>query len=313
MASARRALRIAASLVAEEPGDLSRIDLEALAWGLVANAERVANDLEAAWAAMGRAEERRDAGSGDPYLTARLLDLRASLASVSGRLDEAVRLTEEAVAAYLRLGDESGLGRVLVKKAVFLARAEETGRALDVLHQAFEHLVPRQDRHSVLAATQCLAFCLHRMGYDVPAAELVDQAAAVVAEDGDVVLSLRLRWLKVRIQMSLGRDGEEELLALRDDLVARGMVYDAALVCLDLAALYTRRRRLPDLRRLAREMFPIFTSRQIHREALAALLLLRDTLSGGRAELPFLDEVRSFLERSRQDHRLRFRRDAGAT
>ncbi len=307
---ARRALQLARTLAAEEPGDAERADLEALAWGLVANAERVAADLDAAGAAMLRAEERRAEGSGDPRLAARLLDLRASLAATGGRLDEGVRLADEAVAAYLRLGDAGGLGRALVQKAVFLAHAEDTGRALDVLAQAFEHLVPRDDHHSVLAATQCLAFCLHRMGYDIPAAELVDHAASAVGESGDRVLLLRLCWLKARIQMSLGHDGETELRRIRDAFLDRGMVYDAAIACLDLATLYARRGRLPDLRRLAREMFPIFTSRGIHREALAALLLLRDTLSCGRAELPFLEEVKSFLERSRHDHGLRFR--AGA-
>jgi hypothetical protein len=145
------------------------------------------------------------------------------------------------------------------------------------------------------------------MGYDIPAAELVDQAASAVGESGDRVLLLRLCWLKARIQMSLGHDGETELRRIRDAFLDRGMVYDAAIACLDLATLYARRGRLPDLRRLAREMFPIFTSRGIHREALAALLLLRDTLSSGRAELPFFEEVKSFLERSRHDHGLRFR------
>lgn len=312
--TARRGLRLARALADEQPHEAAWVDLEALAWALVANAERVAADLDAAHAAMERAEERRAAGSGDLQLAARLLDLGASLESAAGRLDEAVRLADEAVAAYLRLGDRSGLGRALVQKAVFLAHAEETSRAVEVLHQAFEHLVPRRDHRAVLAATQCLAFCLHRMGYDIPAAQLVDQAAAVVAESAagpgagsrDHVLLLRLRWLKVRIQMSLGHDGEPALRQIRDELLERGLVYDAAIACLDLAAFYAKHRRLPDLQRLAREMFPVFTSRRIHREALAALLLLRDNLSSGRAEPSFLDQVRGFLERSRHDHRLRF-------
>jgi len=306
--TARRAVSLAVRATAAADRPAEWVDLEALAWALLANAERVASDLEAAQQAMARAEERRAEGSGDAALAARLLGLRASLESSSGRLQAALHTTDEAVAAYLRCGDRAGLGHVLVQKAVFLAYVEDTPRSLDVLQQAFEHLVPKDDPRSVLAATQCLAHGLHRMGYDIPAAQLVDQAATLVEEGGDRTLLLRLRWLKVRIQMSLGHEGEADLLRIRDELLERGMTYDAAVACLDLATFYAKRRRLPDLRRLAREMFPIFTSRQIHREALAALLLLRDTLSGGRAELPFLEEVRSFLERSRHDHQLRFRR-----
>jgi hypothetical protein len=182
------------------------------------------------------------------------------------------------------------------------------GRSIEVLRQAFELLVPRRDPRSVLAATQCLAFCLHQVGYDIAAASLVQEAVQVVERRGDRIVALRLRWLGARIQLALGHDGEPELRAVRDGFLHRGMVYDAALACLDLADHYARRQRLPDLRALAREMFPIFTSRQIHREALAALILLRDNLSSGRADVAFLGELRTFLERSRFDKRLRFRR-----
>jgi len=309
--TARKALRLARDLAAEEAAEPRWADLEGQAWGALANAERVAADLDAAREAMARAEGCLVAGSGDPALAARLLDLQASLDRSSGRLEDALGRIDDAIAAYLRLGQRAGLARTLVKKGVYLAHAGDTERAVEVIHQAFEHLVPREDRRSVLAATQCLAFCLHRMGYDIPAAQLVDQALVAVGESGDAVLVLRLEWLRVRIRMSLGHDGEAELRRIRDALLEEGLIYDAAIACLDLATCYARRRRLPDLQKLALEMFPVFTSREIHREALAALLLLRDQLSGGRAEVPFLEEIRAFLEDSRYDRRRRFRDAAG--
>lgn len=305
--TARKALRLARELAEEEPAEPRWADLEGRAWGALANAERVAADLDAAGKAMERAEACLAAGTGDPALAARLLDLQASLDRSSGRLEDALSRIDDAVAAYLRLGQRAGLARTLVKKGVYLAHAGDTERAVEVIHQAFEHLVPREDRRSVLAATQCLAYCLHRMGYDIPAAQLVDQALVAVGEGGDAVLVLRLEWLRVRIRMSLGHDGEAELRRIRDALLAEGLVYDAAIACLDLATCYARRRRLPDLQKLALEMFPVFTSREIHREALAALLLLRDQLSSGRAEVSFLEEIRAFLEDSRYDRRRRFR------
>lgn len=305
--TARKALHLARGLAAEEPAEPRWADLEGRAWGALANSERVAADLDAAREAMERAEACLAAGTGDPALAARLLDLQASLDRSSGRLEEALGRIDDAVAAYLRIGQRAGLARTLVKKAVFLAHAGDTERAVEVTHQAFDHLVPREDRRSVLAATQCLAYCLHRMGYDIPAAQLVDQALVAVGESGDAVLVLRLEWLRVRIRMSLGHDGEAELRRIRDALLEEGLIYDGAIACLDLATCYARRRRLPDLQKLALEMFPVFTSREIHREALAALLLLRDQLSSGRAEVSFLEEIRAFLEVSRYDRRRRFR------
>jgi hypothetical protein len=53
--------------------------------------------------------------------------------------------------------------------------------------------------------------------------------------------------------------------------VAEGIPYDTALVSLELASLYAARGRTGDLKRLASEMLPVFTSLQIHREALAVL------------------------------------------
>jgi hypothetical protein len=52
--------------------------------------------------------------------------------------------------------------------------------------------------------------------------------------------------------------------------------YDAAMVSLDLALLYLREGRSEDVKALAEEMLPIFQAQDVHREALAALLLFQD-------------------------------------
>ena len=123
---------------------------------------------------------------------------------------------------------------------------------------------------------------------------------AIVCEQPDY------RWIIERLDAAGGLTlDERRMLATR--AFDHAAVYDAAIACLDLATCYARRRRLPDLQKLALEMFPVFTSREIHREALAALLLLRDQLSSGRAEVSFLEEIRAFLEDSRYDRRRRFR------
>ena len=54
--------------------------------------------------------------------------------------------------------------------------------------------------------------------------------------------------------------------------------------------------------RIAAEMLPLFSARQIHREALAALTLWRD--AGGQAGLTA--ELLAYLKRARFDPELRF-------
>ena len=58
--------------------------------------------------------------------------------------------------------------------------------------------------------------------------------------------------------------------------------YDTALVSLDLASLYAEQGRMAELKRIAEEMVPFFSSRQIHREALAALDYWRQAVEAER-------------------------------
>mgnify|MGYP006208110867 CR=1 FL=1 len=73
-----------------------------------------------------------------------------------------------------------------------------------------------------------------------------------------------------------------------------------------LATLYAEQGRTDDLKRLAREMLPIFSSLQIHREALAALAYLKQAIETERASLAVVSSVADFLRRARHDPGLRF-------
>ena len=63
---------------------------------------------------------------------------------------------------------------------------------------------------------------------------------------------------------------------------AEAALIGQSVASLDLAALYAAQGRTAEVRRLAEEMLPVFTSRRIHREALAALIVfLGDQLGVG--------------------------------
>lgn len=84
------------------------------------------------------------------------------------------------------------------------------------------------------------------------------------------------------------------------------MSYDTALISLELATLYAEQGRTADLKVLAEEMLPIFTSLQIHREALAALAYLRQAMEAERATVELITKVAAYLDRARHDPELRF-------
>jgi hypothetical protein len=114
--------------------------------------------------------------------------------------------------------------------------------------------------------------------------------------------------VKGKISRGLGQiDHAESLfLAARDGFLGEGIPYDTALVSLELASLYSRQGRTADLKRLAAEIMPIFSSLNIHREALAALAFLRQAVETERVSEALVASVAAFLRQARHDPALRF-------
>jgi hypothetical protein len=81
---------------------------------------------------------------------------------------------------------------------------------------------------------------------------------------------------------------------------------NAAAVSLDLAVLYVAQGRGAEVRRLAAEILPIFRSRELHREAIAALIALRQASRMETRSTRLLAEIRAHLDRARRDPKLRF-------
>ncbi|HSN89101.1 MAG TPA: hypothetical protein VL025_20215, partial [Thermoanaerobaculia bacterium] len=106
----------------------------------------------------------------------------------------------------------------------------------------------------------------------------------------------------------LGQLGQSEslFLAAREGFITDGASYDVALVSLELASVYARQGRTADLKRIAEEMLPIFSSLEIQREALAALAFLRQALDAERASVEVVSKVAEFFRRAQFDPALRF-------
>jgi hypothetical protein len=149
---------------------------------------------------------------------------------------------------------------------------------------------------------------LQESGRDQEAWFLLKASRPEFLEHGGDLLNLRLRWLEGRIQQTLGqlREAEQALTEARAGFLGQGAGFSAALVCLDLAGLYAAQSRTEEMRRLAEEMLPIFRSRDIHREAIAALIVFQQAVRMEKLSSGLLDEIRSFLRRARTDPKLRF-------
>ena len=84
------------------------------------------------------------------------------------------------------------------------------------------------------------------------------------------------------------------------------MAYDAALVSLELSALYLEQGRTAEVRTLASEMAWVFKAQGVHREALAALGLFCQAAKADNLSVELARRLVSYLGRARHDQELRF-------
>jgi tetratricopeptide (TPR) repeat protein len=304
------AVAVAAGLDAVDCDGTDRLaDLKAEAAAVHANSLRVAGrplDAEAAFRDAGRWLAR---GAGEPLLAARIDDLRASLAKDQQRFDQARELLDRAVAGYRRARLDGWVGRALVKLGSVLQFEGRYEEALQVLREASPLLRPESDRRTFVICAHNVVDCLYRTGYSIAARSLLADLRRLHTRLDDPINLLRLDWMEAEIDLELGSDerAERGLRRVRQGFYDLDLPYDAALVSLKLAEIYARRRDPFLMRRLAEEMLPIFQSRQIHREAVAALIVFREAVALHQASAGLIDQVSRFLREARRDRSLRFR------
>lgn len=278
-------------------------DLRARAEACLGNARRVLGELRSAETAFRRAEAYLEQSStGNPQVRAELLDLKASLRRDQKRPDEALRLLDEASSLSAEAGDEHALGVALLKKARILEETEDLEKAIELLREAVDKIDPARSERLSVYVRHNLVCTLNTAGRYEEALEMLPGVQELFRSIARPIDFIRLRWAEGRIAAGLGRRDEAEamLLAVRRELLRHGMGYDAALVSLDLAILYTQERRTAEIKQLAAEIGPIFESREVHREALAALVLFKEACQEERLTLPLANQIARTLQRERR-------------
>ncbi len=82
--------------------------------------------------------------------------------------------------------------------------------------------------------------------------------------------------------------------------------FDNALVTLDLAAVYLQAGKTDEVKRLAEEMYPVFRSQDVHRHAVAALILFKQAATTEAATVGLVRDLSSYLARARNNPYLRY-------
>lgn len=268
-------------------------DLKARAWGFIANARRIHSDFRGSEEAFQAAEELLAEGSGDPLEWARLLDLKASLRRAQRRFEEALNLLDEVVGICRKTHERHLEGRALIGKALIYDYASKPEPAVPLLFEALEKIDRKQEPRLLFTILQNLTLSLVTLGEYERASELLPQARQAALELGTADDLTRTLWVEGLLDLGMQRfpEAENRLQAVRDHYIEAGIGYNAALASLDLAKIYLRQGRTEETKRVAAEMHPIFVSRDVQRESIAALLVFQQAVEQESVSLRLVDEV----------------------
>jgi len=273
-------------------------DLRAQGWRQYSNSLRVAGRLREAEEALVTAQRLCSEGTGDPPLRASLFEQTASQRIFQRRFDEAVEAADEAGRIYRSLGESQAQASTLVQKAIALLYSGEAEAAVRILNRAIPLIDQEGDPHLLLAACHNLIRCYIDLERPEQALSLYFEAKDLYKELTDSLISLRAGWQEGQLLRDLGhlKAAEEALLRARQGFMDRDLSYEAAVVSLDLAAVYLKLNEVQSLQRTVEEMVPIFTSLGIDREALAALLQLQQVAHQSRQAFELIRFLNSRLE-----------------
>ncbi|MEA2691505.1 MAG: hypothetical protein QOJ16_892 [Acidobacteriota bacterium] len=283
-------------------------DLKARSWAYLGNARRLGGDLAGAEQALSYAECLADDGSSDPLEEARILDLRAALLADQGWLEEAAELLDLSIEIYSEVKDPHRTGRAMIWKGIVQGNAGHAERAIRGIEDGLRLLEPRRESYLGRIAAYHLAWFLNDSGRSEEAVAQLAVLRLAAVETPEAWTGFRLTWLEGRIAAGRGRFAEAEAAfrEMRRRFLERDLGYDASMVTLDLATLYLRQGRGEEVQRLADEMFPLFVARDVHRQAIAALVTFKQAAEMERITLGLVQEIGAYLLRARRNPKLCF-------
>ena len=294
LAAAHAALAAARTLPRRQAG---RRDLVAEAWAAIANAQRLAEDYPAAARAWRKVHGSWRLTAENRPLGARLLRLEAAYFRGLREFEAAHQRLRRAIKLCQLSGDRHQEGQVRLARSRLFEVEGAKPEALRELLAALPLLDPAEDCDATFLAFHCAAGFLAELNRPRQAKVLLATIEPYYRLFGGELLQLRACWLTGKVLAALGcwREAEEHLERARAGFLAQGLPYDASLAGLELALAWLAQGKPWQVRELAREMFEVFSAKDIPREASAALLLFAHAARAGTLTL---EQARHFAERA---------------
>jgi transcriptional regulator with XRE-family HTH domain len=297
--------RTAAEKVDGDEGFRAR--LQGFIGAFVANALRVGGKLPQAAREMARARVLFDAGFGSDHGLldeSRFLSLEASLLRDQRRIPDALARLEAAI----RLAPPISIPLLLVKKARTLEEIDDYEGAVATLREALPCIDMELDPRGAWAARFNLCENLLELERPEEAAPLLAEIRELALRLGNGLDLLRLRWLDGRCAALRGdwAGATEALTAVRDEFVARGIPFDAALASQELNVALLEQGKTAEVKQGARLLVHLFQALEVDREVLASLSLF---CAAAQEEEASLEQARHLVRLLRRERRAAHHRD----
>lgn len=301
VAVAELALELAGRVPGEEK---ARWRLQGYAGFHYGNALKMKSTLAGAQAFL-RAEALWDKGQPDKpgWLDeARVMGLKAALLHDQRKFAEALELINQA----LLLPSENERPYLLSSRARTLVELGDLPAAIVAFDQAANLLTTKGHLRLLRVVHFNRLYVLCEMGSYSEARRLLPSLYSVIPAD-KALDNVRVNWLEGKIALGLGHHQEalHLLSRVRDVFHARQLVYDEALVTLELAVIHLQSGSWTAVGQLAEALVPIFQTNGIHREALAALRLFHRAVLAKSLSPSLNRQLLQFFERARFNPSLR--------
>lgn len=277
-------------------------NLKALGWAWLASARCLAGDLRGAEQGFGNSERFLEMGEHDEVILGDIALFKASLRRDQRQFEEAWGLLDDAAEHYRKAERPDLIGTVLIAKATVKYEEGDASEAIPHLEEARDLTDEDTDGFIRLSLYHNLVTAYAETGRYSQALELLPRTRQLSAQYGRGYHRIRLRWLEGIILRGRGQfeQAEQALVEAREAFTTIDDMISAALVCLDIAALYLRQNRYDDVERLSTSMVPLFSAVQQHRDAYVALQLFYRAAQERNVTSVIMDKARRALQQTQR-------------
>lgn len=283
------------------------VDFQARAQAELGNAFRVADRLHEAAHALGLARQLFERGTRDEFLEVRLLELEASLVADRREFGRASAILLKVAEFYSRYNDPHLVGRTLVKLGLYATYGGNPEKGVGLLEKSLALVDAKRDPSLACTAAHNLILALIESGR-FPEAKRRRFIHAHFLNTPGRISEAKFRLLEARIDTGLGNYSRatsifREVIAGFEEA---GLPILASIERLHLAVALLTQGKAGEAFAVIIEAADIFTRLDIQREALVAVVLLRDAVEMQTATPEMIQEVANFLRRIDIDPALRF-------